>query len=190
MKALEEKIVREGAVLPGDVLKVGSFLNQQLDVPFLTEMGREIARLFRDAQVDRILTIEASGIAIAFAAAVELGVPVVIAKKAKAANQSGEMRVVEITSYTHKNTYFATVGAEYLPAGDRVLIVDDFLARGNALIGLSAMLAAAGCVTVGAAIAIEKAYQGGGDELRAKGMRIESLAKVASMSPEDGIVFA
>ena len=190
MKALEEKIVREGAVLPGDVLKVGSFLNQQLDVAFLSEMGREIARLFREDKVDRILTIEASGIAIAFAAAVPLGVPVVIAKKSKAANQSGEMLSVEITSYTHKNTYFATVGADYLPRGSRVLIVDDFLARGNALIGLTEMLDRAGCVTVGAAIAIEKAYQGGGDELRARGMRIESLAKVASMSPEDGIVFA
>ena len=144
MKALEEKIVREGAVLPGDVLKVGSFLNQQLDVAFLSEMGREIARLFREDKVDRILTIEASGIAIAFAAAVPLGVPVVIAKKSKAANQSGEMLSVEITSYTHKNTYFATVGADYLPRGSRVLIVDDFLARGNALIGLTEMLDRAG----------------------------------------------
>ena len=190
MKALEEKIVREGAVLPGDVLKVGSFLNQQLDVPFITEMGQEIARLFAADRVDRILTIEASGISIAFAAAQAMGVPMVVAKKAKAQNQSVALLSVEITSYTHGNTYFATVGAEYLPAGERVLIVDDFLARGNALIGLSEMLRNAGCTPVGAAIAIEKAYQGGGDKLRADGFRIESLAKVAAMSPEDGITFA
>ena len=190
MKALEEKILREGAVLPGDVLKVGSFLNQQLDVSFLIEMGREIANLFRDERVDRILTIEASGIAIAFAAAAALSVPVVVAKKAPAANQSGEMLSVEITSYTHKNTYFATVGADYLPAGERVLIVDDFLARGNALIGLREMILRAGCTPVGAAIAIEKAYQGGGDALRAECLRIESLAKVAAMSVEGGITFA
>lgn len=189
MKALEDKIVREGTVLPGDVLKVGSFLNQQLDVSFLMEMGREIAAIFRDERVDRVLTIEASGIAVAVAAAVALGVPAVVAKKSPAANQSGEMLSVEIASYTHKNTYFATVGAEYLPRGSRVLIVDDFLARGNALCGLSEMLESAGCHTVGAAIAIEKAYQGGGDALRARGMRVESLARVASMSVEDGVRF-
>ena len=177
-------------MLPGDVLKVGSFLNQQLDVSFLLEMGREIARIFADDRVDRVLTIEASGIAIAFAAAAALGVPAVVAKKSPAANQSGEMLSVEITSYTHKNTYFATVGAEYLPKGSRVLIVDDFLARGNALLGLQSMLSDAGCVTVGAAIAVEKAYQGGGDALRATGLRIESLAKVAAMSVEGGVTFA
>ncbi len=189
MKALEEKIVREGKVLPGDVLKVGSFLNQQLDVAFLLEMGKEIARLFDGEAIDRVLTIEASGIAVAFAAAAELGVPVVVAKKSPAANQSGEMLSVEITSYTHKNTYFATVGAEYLPRGARVLIVDDFLARGNALVGLTEMLRLAGCEAVGAAIAIEKAYQGGGDSLRAGGLRIESLAKVAAMSTDAGVTF-
>ncbi len=190
MKALEEKIKREGAVLPGDVLKVGSFLNQQLDVAFLLDMGREIARLFAGERIDRVLTIEASGIAVAFAAATELGVPVVVAKKSPAANQSGEMYSVEITSYTHKNTYFATVGAEYLPEGDRVLIVDDFLARGNALVGLFEMLGTAKCHAVGAAVAIEKAYQGGGDKLREDGFRIESLARVAAMSPAEGVTFA
>lgn len=190
MKALEDKIVRKGAVLPGDVLKVGSFLNQQLDVPFISQMGCEIARLFEGEQIDRVLTIEASGIAIAFAAATAIGVPVVVAKKARANNQSGAMLSVEIASYTHNNTYFATVGAEYLPKGSRVLIVDDFLARGNALRGLCEMLRTAGCRVVGAAIAIEKAYQGGGDALRAEGLRIESLAKVASMSVEEGIAFA
>lgn len=190
MKALEDKIVREGAVLPGDVLKVGSFLNQQLDVSFLLEMGEEIARLFEGERIDRILTIEASGIAVAFAAAAAIGVPVVVAKKSKANNQSGSMLSVEITSYTHNNTYFATVGAEYLPAGERVLIVDDFLARGNALIGLREMLRKAGCTPVGAAIAIEKAYQGGGDALRTEGLRVETLARVASMSVEEGVTFA
>ena len=189
MKALEEKIVREGSVLPGDVLKVGSFLNQQLDVSFLLMMGREIADLYKGERIDRVLTIEASGIAIAFAAAAAIGVPLVVAKKSPAANQSGELLSVEIASYTHKNTYFATVGAEYLPRGSRVLIVDDFLARGNALAGLTRMLADAGCVAVGAAVAIEKAYQGGGDALRAEGLRIESLARVASMSPEGGVTF-
>lgn len=190
MKALEDKIVREGAVLPGDVLKVGSFLNQQLDVSFLLEMGKEIARLFEGERIDRVLTIEASGIAVAFAAAAAIGVPVVVAKKSPANNQSGAVLSAEITSYTHHNTYYATVGAEYLPSGSRVLVVDDFLARGNALSGLCKMLAAAGCTVVGAAVAIEKAYQGGGDALRAEGLRIEALAKVTSMSVEEGIAFA
>ena len=190
MKALEDKIISEGVVLSSDVLKVGSFLNQQLDVNFLMEMGREIARLFVNEKIDRIFTIESSGIAVAFAAAVEMGVPVVVAKKSKASNQSGSLIAVEITSFTHNNTYFATVGSEYLPAGDKVLIVDDFLARGNALIGLMKMVEIAGCEAVGAAIAIEKAYQGGGEELRSKGFRIESLAKIASMSVEEGVIFS
>lgn len=190
MKALEDKIKREGIVLSHDVLKVGSFLNQQLDVSFLMEMGREIARLFSNEKIDRILTIESSGIAVAFAAAVEMGVPVVVAKKSQASNQSGAILSVEITSFTHNNTYFATVGAEYLPSGDKVLIIDDFLARGNALMGLMKMIELAGCEAVGAAIAIEKAYQGGGDDLRANGLRIESLAKIASMSVDEGIIFS
>ncbi len=188
MKALEEKILAEGQVLPGNVLKVGSFLNQNIDTAFMMEMGREIAALYKDAGVTRILTIEASGIALAFAAGVCLNVPLVFAKKSKTANVSGRVLTAQIHSYTHGNDFTAVVPADYLKPGDRVLLADDFLANGEALRGLREIVAQAGAEAVGAAIAIEKGFQGGGDALRAQGFRVESLAIVETMS-DTGLSF-
>lgn len=188
MKALEEKILREGTVLPGNILKVGSFLNQQLDVQFLREVGDEIARLFRADGVTKVMTLEASGIAIATLAALSLGVPAVIVKKHASANQSKDVYEAEIASFTHHNTYVAAVAKEYLHASDRILIVDDFLACGNAIRGLMSMIGQAGATLVGCAIAVEKKFQGGGDELRREGIRVESLAMVDSMT-DTGLSF-
>lgn len=188
MKALEDKILREGKVLPGHVLKVGSFLNQQLDVKFLAEMGEEIARLFRGASVTKVMTIEASGIALATLAALALGVPAVIVKKHASANQSRDVWSAEIASYTHGNVYTAAVAKEYLGEGERVLIVDDFLACGNAIRGMKQMIDAAGATLVGCAIAVEKKFQGGGDALREEGIRVESLAMVDTMT-DDALTF-
>ncbi len=188
MKALEDKILSEGKVLPGHVLKVGSFLNQQLDVTFLNEVGQEIARLFADSGVTKVMTIEASGIAIATLAALALGVPAVVVKKHASANQSKDVYSAEIASFTHGNVYTAAVAKEYLSASDHVLIVDDFLACGNAIRGMKKMIEAAGATLAGCAIAVEKKFQGGGDELRAEGIRIESLAMVDSMS-DDALTF-
>ncbi len=182
MKALEEKILREGTVLPGHILKVGSFLNQQLDVPFLMEMGHEIARLFADCGVTKVLTVEASGIAIAVAAAAAMGTPAVFAKKHKSSNLSGDALTTTVHSYTHNTDYEITVSREYISPEDRVLLVDDFLANGKALIGLAELVQQAGATTVGAAVAIEKGFQKGGDSLRETGLRVESLAIVESMS--------
>lgn len=182
MKALEEKILQEGTVLPGHILKVGSFLNQQLDVAFLMEMGREIARLFGDSGVTKVLTIEASGIAIAVAAAAALGTPAVFAKKHKTGNVSGDVLTTTVHSYTHNTDYEIVVSREYISPTDRVLLVDDFLANGKALCGLAELVTQAGAETVGAAVAIEKGFQQGGDALRATGLRVESLAIVESMS--------
>lgn len=182
MKALEEKILQEGTVLPGHILKVGSFLNQQLDVAFLMEMGKEIARLFGDSGVTKVLTIEASGIAIAVAAAAALGTPAVFAKKHKTGNVSGDVLTTTVHSYTHNTDYEIVVSREYISPTDRVLLVDDFLANGKALCGLAELVTQAGAKTVGAAVAIEKGFQQGGDALRATGLRVESLAIVESMS--------
>jgi len=182
VKALEEKILQEGTVLPGHILKVGSFLNQQLDVAFLMEMGREIARLFGDSGVTKVLTIEASGIAIAVAAAAALETPAVFAKKHKTGNVSGDVLTTTVHSYTHNTDYEIVVSREYISPTDRVLLVDDFLANGKALCGLAELVTQAGAETVGAAVAIEKGFQQGGDALRATGLRVESLAIVESMS--------
>lgn len=188
MELLEERIARDGVVLDGNILKVGSFLNQQLDVDFLMQLGGEIARLYAADHVTKILTIEASGIAIAVAAAAYLHVPVVFAKKSRSANQSADVYCARITSFTHKNTYEATVAKEYLCAADRVLIVDDFLATGEAIEGLLALVGQSGAALVGCAVAIEKGFQHGGDALRKKGIRIESLALIDAMSA-DGIIY-
>lgn len=182
MKAMEEKILTSGKVLPGNILKVGNFLNQQLDVPFLVEVGKEIARLYQNDRVTKILTIEASGIAIAAFAAEALGIPAVIVKKHSSANQSKDVYTAEIASFTHGNTYTAAVAKEYLSSEDRILVVDDFLACGNAIKGLKKIIEDAGASLVGCAIAIEKAFQHGGDELRAEGIRVESLAMVETMT--------
>ncbi len=188
MKALEEKILKEGTVLPGNILKVGNFLNHRLDIAFLCEMGNEIARLFEGCGVNKILTIETSGIAIAMGAAIPMGVPVVFAKKNKSQNVSGEVYCADVISFTHGNTSKVIVEKQFLKPTDKVLIVDDFLANGEALKGLIGICKNAGVEVVGAAIAIEKGFQKGGAEIRAMGIRVESLAIVDSMTDTD-IVF-
>lgn len=184
MKALEEKIIAEGEVLPGGVLKVGSFLNQQFDIGFLMEMGKDIADAFRDSGVTKILTVEASGIAFAVAAANFLGVPVTFAKKNKTANVSSDTYNASVQSFTHGKIYEIRIPKEYISPSDRILIVDDFLACGNAIKGLCDIISQANATVVGAAAAIEKGFQGGGDELRRAGIKVHSLAIVDSM--EDG----
>lgn len=188
MLAMEEKILREGKVMPGNILKVGRFLNQQLDIAFLNEVGKEMARLYRDAGVTKVITIEASGIPMATFAAYHLGVPAVIVKKHASANQSRHVYTAEIASFTHGNTYTGAVAKEYIKPDDRFLIVDDFLACGNAIIGLRKIIAEAGASLAGCAIAIEKKFQGGGDALRAEGVRVESLAMIDHMS-DDSLTF-
>ena len=188
MKALEEKILREGKVFPGDILNVSCFLNHRLDVDFLMEMGREIARLFEKENVNKILTVESSGIAIAMGAAAAMHVPVVFAKKHKSGNLSGEMYQTVVHSYTHGVDYTIVVQRDYLGKDDRVLIVDDFLANGKALNGLIDIVGQAGAELAGCTCAIEKGFQGGGDALRAEGIRVESLAIVETMS-DDSLTF-
>lgn len=186
MKALESKITAEGKVLSSDVLKVGSFLNQQIDTDFMFEMGAEIARLFGEEKITKVLTIEASGIALAMAAAFYLHVPVVFAKKSATSNLSGDVYKAKVHSFTHNCDFEARVPTDYLSEADTVLIVDDFLAEGNALEGLSSIVEQSGARLAGAAIAIEKGFQGGGDRLRAEGMRVESLAIVEKMG--EGVI--
>lgn len=181
MKALEERILRDGTVLPGHVLKVGSFLNHQLDAEFIMDMGKEIASLFVSDGVTKILTVETSGIPIAFAAAHSLKVPLLFAKKHKTGNLSGEIYSTVVHSYTHGVDYTIVVESKYLSPDDKVLIVDDFLANGKAIEGLLDIISQAGAVAVGASCAIEKGFQKGGDSLREKGLKVESLAIIESM---------
>jgi xanthine phosphoribosyltransferase len=188
IRALEQRILAEGRVLPGEVLKVGSFLNQQIDTRLIREMGEEIARLFACNNVTKVLTIESSGIAIAYAAAVAMGLPVVFAKKHSTSNLSGNVLTSKVFSYTHQQTYDIFVSADYITSDDTVLIVDDFLAKGNALTGLIEIVGKAGAKLAGCAIAIEKGFQGGGDSLRAKGIRVESLAIIDKMT-DDSLEF-
>ncbi len=185
---MEEMILNEGKVLPGGILKVGSFLNQQIDAGLLKEVGEEIASMYEGEGVTKILTIESSGIAIAAAAGIAMGVPVLFAKKHKTSNVDGEVYRARVHSFTHGNDYDAVVSRDFLSSEDRVLLVDDFLASGNALNGLLELSAAAGAEVLGAVVAIEKRFQGGGDELRAKGLRVDALALIESMG-DDGVVF-
>ena len=184
MRALEEKILKEGKVFPGHVLNVGSFLNQQIDAAFMKEMGDEIARLFKDEGVTKILTVETSGIAIALAAAQSMGVNLVFAKKRQTANMDDSVYSANVYSYTHKREYKISVSKEYISAGERVLLVDDFLANGAALAGLVELCESAGACVVGCSVAIEKGFQQGGDNLRKKGYRVESLAIIDKMTDE------
>ena len=188
MRLMQDKILREGQVLPGGILKVGSFLNQQIDTAFLRSMGQEIARLYGESGVTKVLTIEASGIAIAAAAAMELGVPMLFAKKHKTSNVDGSVYSTVVHSFTHGMDYTVVVSRDYLLPSDTVLLVDDFLANGAALRGLVDLVRQAGATVAGAAIAIEKAFQGGGDALRAAGVRVESLAVIERMD-DTGIIF-
>lgn len=188
MKLMEEKILQEGQVLPGGILKVGSFLNQNIDTVLLGKMGEEISRLFADCNVNKILTIEASGIAIAAAAGLYMGAPVLFAKKHRTSNVDGDVYSTIVHSFTHGEDYNVVVSKDYLQSTDRVLLVDDFLANGHALRGLMDLVNQAGAELVGVAIAIEKCFTGAGDEFRAQGVRLESLAAIESMT-DDSIVF-
>ena len=190
MNFLEERILKDGVVKQGNVLKVDTFLNHQIDVALLDEIAAELKRRFADEPVTKVLTIETSGIAIACSVAREFGIPVVFAKKAKSVNMDGEMYVAEVESYTHKKTNKVIVAKKFLSEGDRVLIVDDFLANGCALQGLISIVDSAGAEVVGCGIVIEKGFQEGGHRIRNLGFRLESLAIVESMNDETGeIVF-
>ena len=189
MKELEERIARDGIVKPGNVLKVDAFLNHQCDVELFDHMGAEWARLFEGGNITKILTIEASGIGIACMAARHFGnVPVVFAKKAQSINLDGDQYATTIYSFTKKKEYPVIVGRRMLSAEDRVLIIDDFLANGCALEGLIKLCDFAGASIEGIGIAVEKAFQGGGDKLRERGYHVESLARIASMDAEERTV--
>lgn len=188
MKALEDKILAEGMLVDGSVLNVGKFLNQQIDTVFLKEIGEEIRRLFEDSGATKILTVEASGIAVAVAAGMAMDLPVVFAKKSRTANISGDVYTSLVYSFTHDRENHIMVSKAYLPADEKILIVDDFLAHGSALNGLIAIAEDAGCEVVGCCAVIEKGFQMGGDNLRARGYRVESLAIIDQMD-ETGIVF-
>ena len=190
MKLLEDRIRTDGVIREGGVLKVDSFLNHQMDVKLFQEMGKEFLRLYKDCGVTKILTIEASGIGIACVAAQFFDCPVIFAKKSQTKNIAGEVYTSKVESFTHGRVYDVIVAKQFLGPGDRVLIIDDFLANGAALMGLSKLVEDAGATLVGAGIVIEKAFQPGGDRLRAKGLRIEALARVQSMNEETGVTFA
>lgn len=189
MKLLEERIVRDGKVYPGDVLKVDSFLNHRIDVAFLCELGKEFYQRYQNEGVSLILTVEASGIGVACLTAEQFGCPVLFAKKSKTSNIGENNWSAVAHSYTHGCDNTLLVSKDYLTAGERVLILDDFLANGCAATALAEICKQAGATVVGIGAVIEKTYQKGGDTLRAAGFRVESLARIASMSPEDGIQF-
>ena len=189
MKLLEDRILKDGHIGADNVLKVDSFLNHQIDVNFVCELGKEFYRLFKDENITKILTIEASGIGIACLAAQYFGVPVVFAKKTKTINIYSDTYNATVHSYTHKKDYDIVVSKEFLSKEDNVLIIDDFLAKGSALTALLMLIEKAGAKTAGAGIVIEKAYQGGGNLVRDMGIRVESLAKIKSISKKDGSVF-
>ncbi len=188
MKLLEERIRKDGKIKPGNVLKVDGFINHRIDVPFVSELGREFYRRFENDGVTKILPIEASGIGIACLTAEHFGVPVVFAKKSRTSNISSDVYTARVDSFTHGTTCDIIVSKEFLSPSDRILIIDDFLALGNALVGLREITLQAGATLVGAGILIEKAFQSGGRMLREQGMRIESLARIASMT-DNGITF-
>ena len=184
MNFLEERIVKDGTVREGNVLKVDNFLNHQMDVELLDEIGKELFARFKDSGITKILTIEASGIAIAYAAARYFGVPFVFAKKSKSVNIDGDVYSAEVESFTHKCTNHVIVSKRFISKGERVLLIDDFLANGCALNGLISIIEDAGAEVAGIGIAIEKGFQGGGDSIRKRGYRIESLAIVEAMDSE------
>lgn len=188
MKKMEEKILAEGKILPGGVLKVGSFLNQQIDTQFMKEIGQEIADLYKGDEITKILTIEASGIPIAVSAGFAMNRPVVYAKKNKSSNISGDVYCSLVHSFTHGNNNNVIVGREFISPEDRILIVDDFLAHGSALTGLIEIVEQAGAAVVGCVAAIEKGFQLGGDKLREQGYRVESLAIIEEMTDTE-IIF-
>ena len=188
MNFLEERILKDGVVKPGNVLKVDSFLNHQMDIDLMQEIGREFKRRFADKNVTKVMTIEASGIGIACFVAKEFGVPMVFAKKSKSVNIDGEMYVAEVESFTHKNKNQVIVSKKFLNADDHLLIIDDFLANGCALQGLISLAVNAGATIEGLGIVIEKGFQIGGSVIRNLGYHLESLAIVDGMDAETGTI--
>ena len=188
MNFLEERILKDGVVKEGNVLKVDSFLNHQMDAALIDEIGCELYRRFKDSGITRILTIEASGIALGYAAARAFGVPFVFAKKSKSVNIDGDVYAAEVESFTHKCVNRVIVSKKFIQKGDRVLIVDDFLANGCALQGLISIVEEAGASVAGIGIAIEKGFQEGGERIRQRGYRLESLAIVESMDADSKAV--
>lgn len=189
MRILEEKILEEGKVYPGNVLKVDSFLNHQIDVGLLEVIGEAFYEKYKDKKITKVLTIEASGIAVACATAKHFGVPVVFAKKAKSLNLGDDVYVSRVSSFTYGKDYDATVSRKYLTKDDTVLIVDDFIAIGNAMKGLVEICDQAGAKIAGIGICIEKSFQHGGDDLRQMGYDVTSLAIVDEMDDNGKIVF-
>lgn len=189
MQLLIDKIRKDGKVYPGDILKVDSFLNHQMDVELIDEIGKEFHRLYGNCKVTKVLTIEASGIGIACFVAKYFQVPLLFAKKSKSKNISNDVYSTQVASFTHGSVNTVVVSKEYLNSDDKVLIIDDFLAKGEALNGLIDLVNQAGAELVGTGTVIEKGYQGGGDALRSKGVRVESLAIIDSMSADGSIVF-
>jgi len=188
MKLLEDRIRKDGIVKEGNVLKVDSFLNHQMDIELFNEMGKEFKRLFADVEINKILTIEASGIGIACVVAQYFNVPVVFAKKSQSINIDGEVYSAEIESFTHKRKYNVIVSKKYINDTDRILIIDDFLANGCAVNGLIEIIEAAGAKVQGVGIAVEKGFQEGGRLIRERGIRLESLAIVEGMDAVKGTV--
>ena len=189
MKLLEERILKDGIVAPGGVLKVDSFLNHQIDIDLYNEIGKEFKRLFSDVKVDKILTIEASGIGIACIAAQYFGVPVVFAKKSKSKNIVGDVYVSTIHSFTYGKSYDVMVSVKFLKEGENILIIDDFLANGKATVGLMDIIKQSGAKVTGVGIVIEKGFQDGGKKLREMGINLKSLAIVKSMDDNGNIEF-
>lgn len=189
MDLLKERIRKDGKVKDGEVLKVDSFLNHQMDVKLFVEIGKEFKRLYADSEVTKILTIEASGIGIACLAAEQFEVPVIFAKKNKTKNIAGDVYTSKVASFTHGKEYDIIVAKEFLHPEDKVLLIDDFLANGSALMGLAKLVQDAGATLVGAGIVIEKAFQPGGKMLREQGIRIESLARIGAMNEVTGVEF-
>ena len=188
MELLKERIRRDGVIKEGNVLKVDSFLNHQMDIELLNEIGKEFKRLFSDRPINKILTIEASGIGIACIAAQYFNVPVVFAKKTQSINLDGEMYCTKIESFTHKKVYDVILAKKFLTAEDHVLVIDDFLANGCALLGLLDIVKKSGATLEGAGIVIEKGFQQGGQMIRDMGVRLESLAIIDSMT-DDSLTF-
>lgn len=188
MKLLEDRIRKDGVIREGNVLKVDSFLNHQMDIELFREIGKEFERRFADVEINKILTIEASGIGIACVAAEYFGVPVVFAKKNKTKNIAGDVYTTRVESFTHGRVFDIIVSKQFLGKGDKVLLIDDFLANGKALEGLAELVHEAGAELAGAGIVIEKGFQRGGDAIRAKGIRLESLAIVESMDEKTGTI--
>ena len=188
MQLLKERILKDGIVKPGNILKVDSFLNHQMDITLINEIGKEFKRRFADCPITKILTIEASGIGIACIAAQYFDVPVIFAKKAQSINLDGTLYATRVESFTHGKVFDVIVSKKFVGPGDHLLLIDDFMANGCAMTGLIEICEDAGATIEGIGIAIEKGFQGGGQRLRDKGYRVESLAIIDSMDPETGVI--